>query len=212
MEITERLESERLIYKRVDKLDFLDVHKLFYSENSQTFKYCSWSKHRSKRDTSDYIEKRQKDWLTNERYEYGIIEKESSNVIGTCYIKPAAELEVFVFGIWISEEYQSKGYSQERAHKFIKYLFDDMKASAIRVGCLKNNEKSLRSIASYVSEYGGHYNGIIPVMNTEYNYDMKPGIVMHHEFSITRDQYYSDSTGITTPIEKDIMSDIGVEI
>lgn len=212
MDVKTRLESERLIYKKIDTIDFRDIHTLFNRENESTFTYCSWSPHRSNRDTSDYVEHKKREWRTNEKYEYGIIEKDSSDLIGTCYIEPISEMEVFVFGIWLSKDFQGNGYSQERAHRFIKYLFEDLETSAIRVGCLKQNEQSFRSISKYVREHGGYYNGMIPVVNTSYSYDLDRGVLMHHEFSITKQQYESDNAEITTPINNGEMSDIGVNI
>lgn len=212
MNIRETLESERLIYERIDQINFWDIHQLFESEDESTFKYCSWSSHYCNKDTSDYMDRKKREWRTGNKFEYGIIDKRSRDLIGTCYIEPTSELEVFVFGIWLSADHQGNGYAQERAHMFISYLFDEVDASAIRVGCLEQNDKSFRSIAKYVKEHGGQYNGKIPVMNTTYSYDLDTGILMHHEFSITKEQYKSESTEITTPIDDSQMSDIGVDI
>ena len=120
---TQRIETERLILRKIAASDAEDMFNNWASDSEVT-KYVTWRPHKTIEDTKGVIDF----WLIDiddaDVYRWCIVWKENSQVIGTIDVVNLNEkLETAEIGYCLSRKYWGQGVMTEALKVVIDYLF-----------------------------------------------------------------------------------------
>lgn len=137
------LETERFTLRKISLDDTDDMFE--YSKNPDVTKYLSWSPHKEKQYTFEYLTYLQDRYKTGDFYDWAIIRKETGKMIGTCgftcFDFPNDSAEI---GYVINPEYQGKGIATEVSYRVIRFGFENLALERIECKFMTENQASLR--------------------------------------------------------------------
>ncbi|MBO4815926.1 MAG: GNAT family N-acetyltransferase [Clostridia bacterium] len=121
---TINLETERLILRKLQIEDANEAFKNWCSDD-EVSKYMTWSTHPTVKDTEEWLKEVEKVYVDNINYEWGIVLKETNELIGSigAYLKEefAGRYEI---GYAISKKYWRNGYTTEGLKCVMDYLIN----------------------------------------------------------------------------------------
>lgn len=122
---TQTLETERLILRKLSVNDAKDAFKNWCSDN-EVSKYMTWSTHKTEKDTKKWLKEVEKVYIDNINYEWGIVLKETNELIGSigAYIKEEFDNR-YEIGYAISKKYWRNGFTTESTKKVMDYLINN---------------------------------------------------------------------------------------
>lgn len=137
------LETERFTLRKISLDDTDDMFE--YSKNPDVTKYLSWSPHKEKQYTFEYLTYLQDRYKTGDFYDWAIICKDTGKMIGTCgftcFDFPNDSAEI---GYVINPEYQGKGIATEVSYRVIRFGFENLALERIECKFMTENQASLR--------------------------------------------------------------------
>ena len=137
------LYSERLIFRKLLVSDTDDMYE--YSCNSEVTKYLLWSPHPDRYYTMDYLKFIGKRYKLGEFYDWGIVEKESGKMIGTCgFARVDMQNKSAEIGYVLNPNYWGKGYATEAVARVMDFGFRKMKLNRIECRFMVENTASKR--------------------------------------------------------------------
>ena len=201
--VPERFETERIELRKIDadQVDLYRLHNIFHDldDPEKVFHLCGWEKSENLKDTIDFVNSRKERWEEENRFEYLMIEKESGEYIGTAYMNFSEKLTNCELGYWMRKPFWGNEYSSEFSDAFIHLAFKLVDVNYIEVGCLSENEKSLKAMQKYLKRYRGTFTGTNIVDSNAY-IDTEERTLKHHEFAIRRKDFESGEKGLKTDI------------
>ena len=154
---TKRLETDRLILRKIDKEDYKQAYENWCSKEEVT-KYVTWSKHLDENITKELYDKWILEYADNETYRWIIELKENNEVIGTIGVsKKFLEYSTCELGYCLSDKYWNRGIMTEAVKRVIKFLFEDCEAKTVWAEFLENNPAS----GKVMQKAGMKYEGIL---------------------------------------------------
>ena len=121
---TIELETERLILR---KLNLEDANEAFnsWTNDENVSKYVTWNASKTPEDTKEWLKGVEKEYEANINYEWGIVLKETNELIGSLgmYVKEEFENR-YEIGYAISKKYWGKGYTTEASRCVMDYLIN----------------------------------------------------------------------------------------
>lgn len=116
------LESSRLKLRRPTTKDAQDIFSIYASDPDVT-KYLLFTPHKTIQDTIDFINLSDKQWEKKEWYNFVIIEKQDSKLIGGCGFGFTVEGkdDVARIGYLLAKEHWNQGYATEACMKMIEF-------------------------------------------------------------------------------------------
>ncbi|KAL7515167.1 hypothetical protein ACHAXN_012569 [Cyclotella atomus] len=115
------LESSRLKLRRPTKTDAQDIFSIYASDPDVT-KYLLFAPHKTIQETLDFITLSDKQWENKERYNFVIVKKEDSKLIGGIGFGFTDEnKDVARIGYLLSKEHWSQGYATEACLRMIEF-------------------------------------------------------------------------------------------
>ena len=143
---TIKLESERLILRRVTEDDVEAFYKNWASDKEVT-KFLSWPTHEDLKITKMVLSRWIKSYEDKSFYQWGIEIKETHELIGTISgVDVNKDNGLVELGFCIGRKWWNKGYTTEATKRVIKFFFEDEKINTIIIGHDKNNYASKRVI------------------------------------------------------------------
>ena len=137
------LETERFTLRKMSLDDTDDMFE--YSSNAEVTKYLSWSPHKEKQYTFEYLTYLQDRYKTGDFYDWAIICKDTGKMIGTCgftcFDFPNDSAEI---GYVINPDYQGKGIATEVSGRVIRFGFENLSLERIECKFMTENQASLR--------------------------------------------------------------------
>ena len=115
-----KLETERLILRQIRLEDAPSVFNNWASDDEVT-KYVRWSTHKNIGETLEYIIHSQIECEGPNNYEWGIIIKETNELIGAIGAFPSEDDRIEI-GYNIGRKYWRNGYTTEALKKVLDYL------------------------------------------------------------------------------------------
>ncbi len=137
------LYTDRLILRRIRVYDADDMFE--YSSDTSVTKYLTWSPHEDRAYTMDYLNYVQTRYNTGDFYDWGVIDRESGRMIGTCgftrfdYVNNSAEL-----GYVLNSAFWGKGIAAEACASVMKFGFEKLALNRIECKYIVENEASRR--------------------------------------------------------------------
>ena len=148
LDIPYEIESVRLLIRRYEKGDGKYLLALLERNDNRDF----LKEHVDEATevlTLEDAEKRVKQlhdfWKKQEHFVMGIWFKETDTFIGNIWIQPDKwKNPSFNLGYYLDKGYTDKGLATEAAKRAVKFIFDDLKATKIRLFTRDTNERSYK--------------------------------------------------------------------
>ena len=179
---TKRLETDRLILRKINKKDYKQAYKN-WCNSDQVEKYVTWAKHGSEDVTKELYEKWILEYEDKDTYRWIIELKESKEVIGTIGVSkkflPYSTCEI---AYCLGEKFWNKGIMTEAAKRVIKFLFEECGAKTVWAEYLENNPAS----GKVMEHVGMTYEGTLRKRVTDKEGKRNDLVV----YSIIEDEYY----------------------
>jgi len=137
------IETERLFLRKISISDADDMYA--YSKRKEVTEFLLWDAHPDPLYTEQYIRYLQERYAVGDFYDFALVLKESSRMIGTVgftsFDLPNFSAEI---GYVVSPEYQGHGYATEAVTAVISFGFENCDLERISAVCMKENIASLR--------------------------------------------------------------------
>jgi len=146
----ESLESDRLRYERVhpESLDPLELYN-HVSEDAPAIgeitEYVSWEPHSHPQETVEFVDDCGRAFDDGEELTCSIRPTDSDDageIAGLAKLDVEWDTLSAGLGIWLREPFWGRGYSGERAARFLKLAFSHLDLEVVRTSHLPGNDKS----------------------------------------------------------------------
>ncbi len=136
------LKTERLILRKLNTDDYIDMYE--YACKPEVTEYLLWSPHESLTHTRSYLQSLQPIYRRGEYYDWGIEERYSGKMIGTCgYTEISPSNLRAEVGYVLNPEYCGKGYATEAVMAVIQFAFEELGINRVEARYMTGNGKSL---------------------------------------------------------------------
>ena len=136
---TVRLETDRLILRRLELSDVNDMYNNWCSDDAVT-RYLPWETHKDINVTYDVLNMWLDDYNNSHVYRWIVILKENNMPVGTVdVVNKDISNKVFELGHCYSKVSWGKGYATEAFKKVISFLFDEVGVEVIMAKHYENN-------------------------------------------------------------------------
>lgn len=137
------LETERLLLREITMADRDAIFE--YASDPLVTEYVIFPTHQSIEETIAFIESCPKDFAEHKRIEFGIVLKETGNLIGACgFHHFAPEHHHLEIGYVLNRSHWGKGYMTEVVREMIRYAFEEMGMHRVQATCDEGNTRSSR--------------------------------------------------------------------
>ena len=120
------LETERLVLRKLRETDAEEVFKNWTSDD-EVSKYVRWSTHKNVEETREWLRQEEKNCKSKNYYTWGIVLKETRELIGCISAIFRQEEDRYEIGYNIMKKYWNNGYTTEALKSVMNYLINDEK-------------------------------------------------------------------------------------
>lgn len=165
------LQTPRLILRKLAIADAEDVFA--YTSDPQVTTYTLWDVHQSIEDTYKYLND-----IALELYRsgmgitWGIIEKKSGKLIGTCSLHSTPAHRRAELGYTLARDYWGQGLMTEAAKSAIAFGFHVMQLLRIQAYCAVENKASARVLEKAGMEFEGILHNYVFTKERSWNVKM----------------------------------------
>ena len=137
------LETERLTLRRMKPSDSRDMFE--YASKPEVTRYLLWEPHQNQRQTQDYLEYLQTRYRVGDFYDWALVDRERSKMIGTCgftsldFYNNSAEV-----GYVLNPEYWGRGIACEALCEVLKFAFMELNIHRVEAKYIVGNDRSRR--------------------------------------------------------------------
>jgi len=165
------LQTPRLILR---KITIEDAEYIFaYASDPQVTRYTLWDHHQSIKDTYEYLNNIAfKMYRSGKGMKWGIVEKESGKLIGTCSLHTEAIYRRAELGYVIAREYWGQGLMTEAAQAAIAFGFHVMHLLRIQAYCAVDNIGSARVLEKSGMQFEGILHNYVFTKNRPWDVKM----------------------------------------
>ncbi len=178
-----RLETERLILRRLQKSDVDDVFA--YASDPEVARHVMWNAHASREESEIFLRMVVGQYRRGAEAPWGIVLKEEDRIIGTCGFitwHPAhARAEV---GYAIGRHYWNRGYTTEAVWAVLAFGFETLGLYRIEAICKVPNVASARVMEKLRMTYEGILRGY--VFTKGEHHDVKSYAILRPEWERRR--------------------------
>jgi RimJ/RimL family protein N-acetyltransferase len=194
-----RVRTDGLDLRRAhpDHVEFDRFHRLFAdpTDAEEVFELCAWNRHADEAETRSYLDRQMDAWDRGGSHEY--VMEADGEYVGTAVIDRSADDGSIEYGFWLRKPYWGRGLCGEGVDALVHVSFEYLDAPYVVAGCLPPNGRSRAAIQKFVRRYGGAYFGSPPTVSTR-DLDAEETVVAHHEWVITREQFDSGESDISS--------------
>lgn len=147
--------TERLILRPMCVADALDMYD--YAKRAELTKYLLWSPHPSPEYSKTFLKFVEKRYRTGQFYDWGLVEKQSGRMIGTCgFTSIDTDHRKGEVGYVINPDFQRRGYAPEAAAKILEFGFVELGLNRIECRFMQENEASLKVMKKLGMTFEGY--------------------------------------------------------
>ena len=148
------LQTPRLILRKITIEDAEDIFA--YANDPQVTNYTLWDAHQSIKDTYEYLNNVAfAIYRSGKGMKWGIVEKESGKLIGTCSLHTTPIHRRAELGYVIARDYWGQGLMTEAATAAIAFGFHVMQLLRIQAFCAVENVGSARVLEKSGMQFEG---------------------------------------------------------
>ncbi|MFB6133010.1 MAG: GNAT family N-acetyltransferase, partial [Halanaeroarchaeum sp.] len=163
------MESERLRYERlepatVDPFELYEHVRAGAPHIEEITEYVSWEPYEHPKVAFDWVEQCGEDAESGEGVTYVLRPtkgERADELAGLAGLRVKWDRQLATMGTWLRKPFWGRGYSGERAGRFLELAFDRLDLEVIAVTHDPENEQSARAIQKYVERFGGQKEGRI---------------------------------------------------
>lgn len=179
---TIRLETERLVLRRIELSDALDMFNGWCNDPDVT-RYLPWDRHGNIDTTNELLNMWVDDYNNSHVYRWIVVLKENNKPVGTVdVVNKDIDNKVFELGHCYSKDTWGKGIATEVFSRVIEFLFDEVGVELIMA---KHNEGNVAS-GKVMQKVNMKYDGMLRSRVIDKVTKKREGLVY---YSITRDEY-----------------------
>ncbi|WP_255149073.1 GNAT family N-acetyltransferase [Halorarius halobius] len=162
------MESERLRYEvvhpdRTDPLEMYEAASHRADRIDEATRYLTWDPHETPNDSLGFVQHAGGQYDDGEAAHYVLRPKADEDgageFAGTAALEVDWDRRLGTLGIWLRPRFWGRGYSGERAARYLELAFDRLDLAYVVVEHDADNEKSRRAIERYVERFGGQRDG-----------------------------------------------------
>jgi [ribosomal protein S5]-alanine N-acetyltransferase len=180
------LQTPRLILR---KLEISDAEDIFaYASDPQVTAYTAWTTHQSIDDTYEYLRNFVFELYRSDKgMDWGIVEKASGKLIGTCGLYASPEHRRATLGYVLNRDYWGQGLVTEAAKTAIAFGFHVMQLQRIQSVCDVDHLASARVL----EKVGMQFEGILHnyLFYKERSWDVKMYAILRSHTSSSLDLF-----------------------
>ena len=137
------LETNRLILRKILPSDTADMYD--YSSRPETSRYLLWSPHANLKYTKKYIAYLQTAYRNEEFFDFGLVDKESGKMIGTCgFTDFDMDNNSAEIGYVLHPDFWGKGFAKEAILRVMAFGFAELHLHRITAKIMTGNSASKR--------------------------------------------------------------------
>jgi ribosomal-protein-alanine N-acetyltransferase len=175
------LESQDLRYEKIRPEFAPDMYE--YSKDDDVTRYLTWSSHTSEKQTQNYCKLLVKKYAQGVFFDWGIIDKNSSKMIGTVgFTSFDGKNNTAEIGYVLSKDFWKKGLATQAARTIIEFGFEQLHLDGFCAKCIQGNDASLAVMKKCGMSIDGIYQNSMFIKG-----EYKTIIIC----SVTKEKYYS---------------------
>lgn len=164
---TKQIETKRLILRKIEKNDYINIYKNWTSDKITT-RYLTWDIHASLEETKKYVEYKLEKNKKPYSFDWLIVLKETNEPIGEIEaVDVSLRDKLVTVGYCIGSKYFGNGYVLEALNEFIKYMFEEVKVDKIICCHISTNPNSGKVMAKAGMKKDGVLKGYLIDKNTD---------------------------------------------
>ena len=137
------LETNRLILRKILVGDCADVYE--YSSRPETSRYLLWNAHENPKYTKKYLSYLQTAYRNEEFFDFGLVDKESGKMIGTCgFTDFDMDNKSAEIGYVLNPDFWGKGLAREAIMRVMAFGFAELRLHRITAKIMTGNSASKR--------------------------------------------------------------------
>lgn len=147
--------TERLVLRPMRISDYTDMYD--YAKRPELTKYLLWSPHPSAEYSKEFLKFVVKRYRAGKFYDWGVEEKESGRMIGTCgFTSIDVDHKKGEVGYVINPDFQCRGYALEAAAEILKFGFLELDLNRIECRFMQGNDPSLKVMKKLGMTFEGY--------------------------------------------------------
>ena len=150
---TKKLETDRLLLRRIYKEDALEIYNGFI--NQERFLYYLNKEKRTLEEEISSLEMIDEKNKKEDYYNWVITLKDTGKIIGMIVLKVEEVNECVEATYAIDERYCNNGYMSEALKRVIKYAFEELLVNRFQTCCVVSNEASRKVMEKCGMRYEG---------------------------------------------------------
>ncbi len=152
------LTTDRFILRKLSLDDTDDMYE--YAKDLNVTRFLTWSPHKDKGFTLEYLTYLQTRYKAGEFYDWAIVCKDSGKMIGTCgFTRLDFKNDFAEIGYVINPEYHGQGIATEVVGRVIKYGFENLMLNRIECRFIEGNDASRRVMEKNGMKFEGIMRG-----------------------------------------------------
>lgn len=137
------LESEHLLFRRIDRRDAADMYE--YSCSSEVTRYLLWNPHPSPSYTRQYVEDLKRQYREHCFFDFALVVKDENRMIGTCgFTRLDPANRAAEVGYVLSPHYWGQGLATEALGLLLRWAFCDLGLNRVEARYMVENAASRR--------------------------------------------------------------------
>lgn len=149
------LQTQRLTLRKLSPRDAADMFD--YAKREDVTRYLTWNPHPDVAYSKEYLEYLQGRYAGGMFYDWGILDKASGKMIGTCgFTAFNCTHDKAEVGYVIHPDYWGKGLAAEALAKVIEFGFRELRLHRIEAKFMKENARSLRVMEKVGMTFEGY--------------------------------------------------------
>ena len=137
------LETNRLILRKILVGDCADVYE--YSSRPETSRYLLWNAHENPKYTKKYLSYLQTAYRNEEFFDFGLVDKESGKMIGTCgFTDFDMDNNSAEIGYVLNPDFWGKGLAREAIMRVMAFGFAELRLHRSTAKIMTGNSASKR--------------------------------------------------------------------
>ena len=134
-------ETKRLFMRKMLPSDADDMYN--YAKLEEVTRYLLWSPHTSPSETRMYLYSLKREYAKGRHFEWALIDKQSSNMIGTCgFTRIDTVNQLGEIGYVLNPAFHGRGYATEAAREILRFGFEELGLHRIEARFMVGNTAS----------------------------------------------------------------------
>ena len=152
------LTTDRFILRKLSLDDTDDMYE--YAKDADVTRFLTWSPHKDKGFTLEYLTYLQTRYKAGEFYDWAIVWKDSGKMLGTCgFTRFDCKNDFAEIGYVINPEYHGQGIATEVVGRVIQYGFENLMLNRIECRFIEGNGASRRVMEKNGMKFEGIMRG-----------------------------------------------------